>query len=89
MLQNTPPMGWNTWNTFGPEINEQLVKETADYIVSSGLAAAGYKYIIIDDGWSEPERNENDRLVPDRKKFPSGMKALADYIHSKGLKFGM
>ncbi len=89
MLQNRPPMGWNTWNTFGTEINEELVRQTADYIVSSGLAAAGYEYIIIDDGWSEPERDREGRLVPNQKKFPSGMKALADYVHSKGLKFGM
>lgn len=89
MTINRPPMGWNTWNTFGPEINEQLVRETVDFIVSSGLTKAGYEYIIIDDGWSEMERDAEGRLVADRKKFPSGMKALGDYIHSKGLKFGM
>lgn len=89
MTINRPPMGWNTWNTFGPEINEQLVRETVDFLVDSGLSKAGYEYVIIDDGWSEPERNAEGRLVADPKKFPSGMKALGDYIHSKGLKFGM
>ena len=89
MIQQIPPMGWNTWNTFGPEINEELVCKTADYIISSGLADSGYKYVIIDDGWSEPERDKNGRLVANREKFPHGMKAIADYIHSKGLKFGM
>ena len=63
VIQQIPPMGWNTWNTFGPEINEELVCKTADYIISSGLADSGYKYVIIDDGWSEPERDKNGRLV--------------------------
>ena len=89
MVRKTPPMGWNTWNTFGNQIDEKLVRETADFIVDSGLKAAGYEYIVIDDCWSQQERDENDRLVADARKFPSGMKALADYIHSKGLKFGM
>ena len=85
----TPPMGWNTWNTFGRNINEELVKTTADALVSTGLKDAGYEYLIIDDCWSKKERDENGRLQADPEKFPSGMKALADYIHSKGLKFGM
>ena len=89
MIQLTPPMGWNTWNTFGQNINEQLIRESADFLVESGLAAAGYNYVVVDDFWSERTRDENGRLVPDRQKFPSGMRALADYIHSKGLKFGM
>ncbi len=85
----TPPMGWNTWNTFGVDINEELIRSSADAICASGLKDAGYEYIIIDDGWSEKKRDANGRLQADKNKFPSGMKALADYIHSKGLKFGM
>ncbi len=84
-----PPLGWNSWNTFSHAINEQLIKEAADAMVSSGLKDAGYEYIVIDDCWSLRERDENGRMVADPEKFPSGMKALADYIHSKGLKFGM
>ena len=85
----TPPMGWNSWNTFSWNINEELIKTAADAMIETGLAAAGYEYIVIDDCWSEMKRDENGRLVPDKKKFPNGMKAAADYIHSKGLKFGM
>lgn len=84
-----PPMGWNSWNTFTENINEALIKSTADMIVETGLAKAGYKYIVIDDCWSLKERDENGKLVSDPEKFPGGMKSLADYIHSKGLKFGM
>ena len=84
-----PPMGWNTWNTFGPNINEQLILESADAMVETGLLDAGYEYIVIDDMWSLKERDENGRLVPDPEKFPHGMKYIADYLHSKGLKFGM
>ena len=83
------PMGWNSWNTFGNDINEDLIKETADAMVSTGLKDAGYEYVVIDDCWAEMQRDENGRLVASKEKFPSGMKALADYIHSKGLKFGM
>ena len=89
MFVNTPPMGWNTWNTFGADINEELIKETADAMVSSGLSDAGYKYVVIDDMWAEPERDRSGHLVPDRKKFPHGMKYIGDYIHSLGLKFGI
>ncbi len=84
----TPPMGWNSWNTFGCEINEQLIMDVADSLVSSGYLSAGYEYLVIDDGWQAMTR-ENGRLVPDPKKFPAGMRALADYVHSKGLKFGI
>lgn len=83
------PMGWNSWNTFGEEINEDVVKRSADAMVESGLKDAGYEYIVIDDCWSLRQRDENGLLVADPEKFPSGMKALADYVHSKGLKFGM
>ncbi len=85
----TPPMGWNSWNTFTWNINEGLIKETADAMVSSGLQDAGYEYVVIDDCWSLRQRGKDGELVPDPEKFPHGMKAVADYVHSKGLKFGM
>ena len=90
MLAKTPPMGFNTWNTFGENINEQVIKEAADAMVEKGLLDAGYEYLVIDDCWAEHERDkETGRLVADKKKFPNGMKAVSDYVHSKGLKFGM
>ncbi|MBR5453876.1 MAG: glycoside hydrolase family 27 protein, partial [Clostridia bacterium] len=89
MYKQTPPMGWNSWNTFGENINEQVIRETADAMVDRGFLAAGYEYIVIDDCWSLRERDKDGHIVADPKKFPSGMKALADYVHSKGLKFGM
>ncbi len=84
-----PPMGWNSWNTFGPHINEQLIFETADRMVDEGYLEAGYEYLVIDDCWSLKERDAEGRLVADPEKFPHGMKAVADYVHAKGLKFGM
>lgn len=89
MVKLTPPMGWNSWNTFGENINEKLILETADAMVESGLLSHGYDYLVIDDCWSLKERDVNGRLVADPAKFPNGMKAVADYVHSKGLKFGM
>ena len=89
MIKKTPPMGWNSWNAFGGNINEQLIFDTADKMVETGLSALGYEYLVIDDCWSLKERDENGRLVADPEKFPHGMKAVADYVHSKGLKFGM
>ena len=89
MVKLTPPMGWNSWNTFGNDINEQLIFETADKMVSEGLLERGYEYLVIDDCWSLKERDEKECLVADPEKFPHGMKAVADYVHSKGLKFGM
>jgi len=89
MVINRPPLGWNTWNTFGPDINEALIMESADAMVNTGLKDAGYEYIVIDDIWSLKTRDESGRLVPDPEKFPHGMKYVADYVHSKGLKFGM
>ena len=89
MIVNKPPMGWNSWNTFGENINEALIMETADVMAKEGYKDAGYEYVIIDDCWSLRQRDENGRLVADSEKFPHGMKYLADYIHSKGLKFGM
>src|SRR3954463_14259209 len=88
-LAPTPPMGWNSWNTFQTNINEELVKQTADIIASSGMKDAGYIYLVLDDGWMAMERDKNGDLVPDPQKFPHGMKALVDYVHSKGLKFGL
>lgn len=88
-LAMTPPMGWNSWNTFETNIDEKLVKQTADIMVVSGMKAAGYTYIILDDGWMAKERDTQGNLVPDPLKFPSGMKALIAYVHSKGLKFGL
>src|SRR5476651_841840 len=88
-LTLTPPMGWNSWNTCQTKINEQLVKGIADVMVSSGMKDAGYTYIVLDDGWMAKERDSNGNLVADPVKFPSGMRALADYIHAKGLKFGL
>lgn len=85
----TPPMGWNSWNTFGSDINEKMIMETADAMVDLGYKDAGYEYVIIDDCWAEMERDSEGKLVPDHNKFPRGMKYLADYIHQKGLKFGM
>lgn len=85
----TPAMGWNSWNTFTWDINEKLIRDTADCLVVDGYAAAGYEYIVIDDCWSLKQRDGEGRLVADPEKFPSGMKALSDYIHGKGLKFGM
>ena len=84
-----PPMGWNSWNTFGEQINEEVVMQSADLLVSSGLADVGYNYIVIDDCWSLRHRDANGHLVPDPAKFPHGMKYVSDYVHSKGLKFGM
>ena len=89
MMINKPPMGWNSWNTFGHNISEKLIIETADIMVSSGLLDAGYEYLVIDDCWAMKERDKNGFLVPDKEKFPNGMKYVSDYVHSKGLKFGM
>ncbi|SDN61428.1 glycoside hydrolase family 27 protein [Allokutzneria albata] len=90
-LARTPPMGFNNWNTTHcrAEFNEKMIKDTADLFVSRGLRDAGYRYVNIDDCWAEPARDANGKLVVDRKRFPSGIKALADYVHSKGLKFGI
>lgn len=89
MIINKPPMGWNSWNTFGSHINEQLITETADKMVEEGLVGLGYEYLVIDDCWSLRERDAEGKLVPDPAKFPHGMKYVADYVHSRGLKFGM
>ncbi len=87
-LAETPQMGWSSWNKFGTEINEKLIKETADQMVALGLVDAGYVYLNLDDGW-HGERDEQGFVHEDKEKFPSGMKALADYLHSKGIKLGI
>ena len=84
-----PPMGWNSWNTFTENINEDLIKETVDSMKKQGLLEAGYEYVVIDDCWSLKERDDKGRLVADPEKFPHGIKALSDYVHEKGFKFGM
>jgi alpha-galactosidase len=88
-LALTPPMGFNTWNTFATNINEVLLHETADTMVKNGMRDAGYTYIVIDDCWSMKERDANGSLVADPVKFPSGMKALGEYLHARGFKFGI
>ncbi len=87
-LAQTPPMGWNSWNKFGCDVSESLIMEMADAMVASGFQDAGYEYIVIDDCW-QVDRDENGEIVIDKERFPHGMKYLADYIHSKGLKFGI
>jgi alpha-galactosidase len=88
-LALTPPMGFNDWNSFGCNVDEQLIKQTADFFVTSGLKDAGYEYVNIDDCWSEKQRSADGHLVPDPVKFPDGIKGTADYVHSKGLKLGI
>ena len=90
MFPKTPPMGFNTWNTFGENISDEMIRQTADAMVEKGLQAAGYEYLVIDDCWSKRQRDPvTDKIVPDPVKFPNGMKAVSDYVHEKGLKFGM
>ncbi|PTX18049.1 alpha-galactosidase [Pontibacter mucosus] len=87
-LAPTPPMGWMTWNFFADNINEKDIREMADAMVASGMVEAGYNYIFIDDGWQGGRDNRNN-IIADPKKFPSGIKALAEYVHSKGMKLGI
>ena len=87
-LAKTPPMGWNSWNKFGCNVSEDLIRQAADALVSTGMKDAGYQYIVIDDCWQVSRDNEGN-IVPDAQRFPSGVKKLADYIHSKGLKFSI
>ncbi|KAF5749958.1 alpha-galactosidase-like [Tripterygium wilfordii] len=88
-LGSTPPIGWNSWNHFQCDIKETLIRETADAMVSSGLAAVGYQFINLDDCWGELDRDSQGNLVPKITTFPSGIKNLSDYVHSKGLKLGI
>jgi alpha-galactosidase len=84
----TPPMGWNSWNKFGCNVSEDLIKSVADAITTNGMKDAGYQYVVIDDCW-QVSRDANGNIAADPKQFPSGIKALSDYVHSKGLKFGL
>src|ERR1700712_828484 len=76
-LALTPPMGWNSWNTFQTNISEKLVMQIADSMMSSGMKDAGYTYVVLDDGWMAMERNKQGDLVPDPVKFPNGIKVVA------------
>ncbi|WP_327031243.1 ricin-type beta-trefoil lectin domain protein [Micromonospora sp. NBC_01740] len=82
-------MGWNTWNTFGCNIDETLIRQTADAIVANGLRDLGYRYVVVDDCWFNPDRDAQGNLQAHPQRFPSGMKALGDYLHSRGLLFGL
>jgi alpha-galactosidase len=88
-IGQTPPMGWNTWNTFYDKINDEIICSMADVMSDEGYLEAGYEYLIIDDCWSMRERDTNGSLQVDTVKFPNGIKAVSDYVHSKGLKFGI
>ena len=87
-LARTPPMGWNSWNKFACNVSEDLIKQAADAMVSSGMQDAGYQYVVIDDCW-QVDRDAQGNIVPNAKRFPAGIKAVADYVHAKGLKFGI
>ena len=87
-VARTPPMGWNSWNKYACNVSETLIMGMADAMVSSGMKDAGYDYIVIDDCW-QVARDENGEIVVDKDRFPHGMKYVADYVHSKGLKFGI
>jgi alpha-galactosidase len=89
-LALTPPMGFNNWNTTGCDINEQMIRDMADIFVTKGLKDVGYQYVNVDDCWADATRDPaTGRLRNHPTRFPSGMKALADYIHARGLKFGI
>jgi alpha-galactosidase len=87
-LALTPPMGWNSWNKFQCDVNEDLIRQTADAMATNGMKNAGYQYVNIDDCW-HGVRDVQGFIQPDANKFPSGIKALADYVHAKGLKLGI
>jgi alpha-galactosidase len=87
-LALTPPMGWNSWNKFAGDVNEQIIRAMADAMATNGMKEAGYQYINIDDCW-QGQRDEQGFIHPDPAKFPAGIKALADYVHSLGLKLGI
>jgi alpha-galactosidase len=87
-LAKTPPMGWNSWNKFQCNVSERLIRETADAMVTTGMKDAGYQFVNIDDCW-HGARDSLGFIHPDSARFPSGMKALADYVHAKGLKLGI
>jgi alpha-galactosidase len=88
-LALTPPMGWNSWNKFAGNIHEDLIRQTADAMATNGMRDAGYVYVVVDDCWEAMARDKQGNIVADPKKFPSGMKALGDYLHAKGFQFGI
>lgn len=88
-MGRTPPMGWNSWNRFACNINETLIRQTADLLVSLGLAAKGYRYVNLDDCWQIDRNATTKEIIEDKTKFPSGMAKLAEYVHSKNLLFGL
>jgi len=88
-LAKTPQLGWNDWNAFGCDVSAALVEQTADTMVANGMRKAGYQYVNIDDCWMTHDRDASGNLVPDPVKFPNGIKAVADYVHAKGLKLGI
>jgi len=88
-LAPTPPMGWNSWNRFQTRVDEALIRESAEAMVATGMRDAGYRYVVIDDGWEAAERDSHGDLVADPERFPSGIAALADHVHRLGLRFGI
>jgi alpha-galactosidase len=89
-LARTPPMGWNSWNHFGPLVDEAAVLANADALVATGLKECGYNYLVVDDCWSDKAgRDADGNLVPDPVRFPNGIKVLADYVHARGMRFGI
>jgi len=88
-LALTPPLGWNSWNTFTDQISDSLLRQIADSLVSTGMRDLGYQYINIDDYWQLVDRDANGKIQVNKQKFPKGIKAVADYVHSKGLKLGI
>ena len=88
-LARTPPMGWSSWNHFYCGVDEQVVRETADAMASNGMRRAGYRYVMVDDCWSSPARGPRGELRADPASFPSGIAALARYVHERGLRFGL
>src|SRR6185437_6200406 len=87
-LAATPPMGWNSWNHFACNVSASLIEGEADAMVASGMKAAGYRYVVIDDCW-QVGRDANGNILADPQRFPQGIKPVADYVHGKGLKFGI
>ena len=87
-LALTPPMGWNSWNKYGCNITEDIIKRQADAMVSSGMRDAGYVYLVVDDCW-HGQRDAGGNIQSDPQRFPSGIRSLADYVHGRGLKFGI
>jgi len=88
-LALTPQMGWNSWNKFQGRVSEQLIREIADAMATNGMKAAGYQYVNIDDLWQAPQRDAGGNILSDPTRFPSGIKTLADYVHSRGLRLGI